>query len=69
MRLLIDILLTVVRYTPSDGITSRVRTPAFELRNILTVQEVIYGFDIQYSRCEIRFLFMNDIFILKAKNI
>jgi len=67
MRLLIDILLTVVRYMPCDGITFWVRTAAFQMRNSLTVQEVIYGFGIQYSRWEIRFRFMNDIFILKAK--
>jgi len=48
MRLLIDILLTVVRYMPCDGITFRVRTTALEHPNSLTVQEVIYGFDIQY---------------------
>jgi len=47
MRLLIDILLTVLRSMPSNGITFSVRTIAFQHRNILTFQEVIYGFDMQ----------------------
>ena len=65
MRLLMDILLTVLRYLHCNGITFSVLTIAFQHPNILTFQEVIYGFDEKYSCWKIRFLFMNDIFIFE----
>jgi hypothetical protein len=69
MRLLIDILLTVLRYMSCNAITFSVGTIAFQYRKVLTFHEVIYGFDENYSCWKIRFLFMNDTFISKAQCI
>lgn len=69
MRLLIDVMLAVLRCMPSKALSSRKVQQNSSNCNILTFQEVFNRFYMKYSCWKILFLFMNDIFILKAKSI
>jgi hypothetical protein len=69
MRLLIDVLLPVLRCVPCEVLRSQKVEQNSSNCNILTFREIINRFDMKYSCWKILFLFMNDIFIWKAKSI